>query len=59
MQREEIKRGSVSFKVKTSMEAATEKSAKKTLSNFYDTERDPKAERIPEELKPLKTPYFY
>ena len=42
----------------TSIEAATEKSAerpKKTSSNYDDTERDRKAERMPKELKPLIT----
>ena len=50
--------GSVYFKVKTLLKAATEKSAKrlkKTLSNFDDTERDRKAKRTPKELKPLIT----
>ena len=44
------------FKVKTSIKAATDKSAErqiKMLSNFDDTERDRKAKRMPKELKPL------
>ena len=46
---------SVYFEVKTLIEAATKKSAarlKKTLSNFDDTERDQKTDRMPKELKP-------
>ena len=49
---------SVYFEVKTSIKAATDKSAKrqkKMSSNFDDTQRDRKAERMPKELKPLIT----